>query len=130
MPNVKAPARIAAITAGDKFYIATKPCRNGHANAKRYATSGACYQCVVDTHKIQRADSVWQAQDSIKQKAFRILHKARLSRKETLRSRKRKGLPEPTRPDPSACECCGLVPTKKNLGRDHDHTPKHSIQTQ
>jgi hypothetical protein len=34
--------------------------------------------------------------------------------------RKRRGLPEPTRATPSACECCG-VPASKALDLDHCH---------
>lgn len=36
-------------------------------------------------------------------------------------SRRRYGIPEPTRPCPDSCECCGDLPGKKALSADHDH---------
>lgn len=36
--------------------------------------------------------------------------------------RKKRGLPEPTRPCPLVCECCGKPPGKAALALDHDHT--------
>lgn len=36
--------------------------------------------------------------------------------------RKFKGLPEPTRPCPEACELCGAAPLKQGLHLDHCHT--------
>lgn len=40
--------------------------------------------------------------------------------KERARSRRRLRLPEPTRPEPDFCECCGRVP-ETALRLDHDH---------
>jgi hypothetical protein len=37
-------------------------------------------------------------------------------------SRKNRGLPEPTRPEPVICECCGRAPDKLGMALDHDHT--------
>jgi len=37
------------------------------------------------------------------------------------RIRKSLGYPEPTRPKPEKCECCGKIPGKKGLALDHDH---------
>ena len=34
---------------------------------------------------------------------------------------KKKGIPEPTRPAPVICECCGKEPKKQSLNVDHDH---------
>lgn len=36
-------------------------------------------------------------------------------------SRKIAGLPEPTRPLPQRCECCGNIDTRRALCLDHDH---------
>lgn len=36
--------------------------------------------------------------------------------------RSRRGLPEPTRPCPSACELCGKIQTAKSLCLEHCHT--------
>lgn len=41
--------------------------------------------------------------------------------KKLMSDRKTKGLPEPTRPCPSVCECCGK-PCFRELNLDHDHT--------
>lgn len=37
------------------------------------------------------------------------------------RTRKRRGLPEATRPQPAGCECCGRSEKDKSLNLDHDH---------
>lgn len=38
-----------------------------------------------------------------------------------LANRKRKGMPEPTRPEPPGCEICGRTPTRASLHLDHCH---------
>jgi len=42
---------------------------------------------------------------------------------DVIRAKKRldAGLPEPTRPCPEACECCGGPPGRRALSLDHDH---------
>jgi Recombination endonuclease VII len=37
------------------------------------------------------------------------------------RSRRERGLPEPTRQHQGVCECCGRLPAIKPLMLDHDH---------
>jgi hypothetical protein len=51
-------------------------------------------------------------------------YKARLRRLDSyLRHRHKKdGIPEPTRPRASACECCGKAPQGRRLDTDHCHT--------
>jgi len=41
--------------------------------------------------------------------------------KERRNGRKRRGLPEATRPKPPTCESCGQPPQAKGLALDHDH---------
>lgn len=36
-------------------------------------------------------------------------------------NRRRRKLPEPKRPEPPVCECCGGPPGKRALNLDHDH---------
>lgn len=36
-------------------------------------------------------------------------------------SRRRRGLPEPTRPEPTLCECCGNPSGKYRFNLDHNH---------
>src|SRR5271169_2451810 len=38
-----------------------------------------------------------------------------------IKDRRKRGLPEPTRPCPNVCEVCGRPPGKKAIGLDHDH---------
>lgn len=42
-------------------------------------------------------------------------------RKVTAYMRRYNGLPEPTRPEPDRCECCGNQPIKRSLCLDHCH---------
>jgi hypothetical protein len=36
-------------------------------------------------------------------------------------NRRRAGLPQPTRAEPTHCECCGRLPGKQSLNLDHCH---------
>lgn len=52
---------------------------------------------------------------------YKRYHLANAERRRT-QMRRRRGLPEPTRPEPKRCELCGRLPNLgKTLGLDHDH---------
>jgi hypothetical protein len=70
----------------------------------------------------KRAVRKWKAANPDKLKA---MSRSYLNRnRATMRDGHRKymGLPEPTRPAPEACECCGGRDTNAVLCLDHDHT--------
>lgn len=82
---------------GAKF--AGAQCQYGH-NGLRYVRDGTCVEC-----RLSSGVARYKA-DPLKRKAA---------------VRKSKGLPEPTRPDPTFCECCGRMCEQDNLCIDHDH---------
>lgn len=93
--------RAAAKLAGDTFYFTGIRCKHGHA-AKRMAIDGHCIVC----HKI-RAKAYYRKNSETFKAA----------------SRKRAGVPSPTRKEPAVCECCGSPPGGKGkLNIDHNHT--------
>lgn len=59
--------RNAARASGHRFYLATRPCRNGHT-APRYVSTGGCSECLKDWRDTERrateAASVAAAQGS------------------------------------------------------------------
>jgi hypothetical protein len=117
--------RQAAQAAGKIKYMPSAPCKNGH-KAERYASDGRCFACQ------QERDGRWTKSD--RGKAYMREHgrKWRAANPELARSRsaayslkwfrKQHGMPEPTRPKPAACECCGSPPKPdKALALDHCH---------
>jgi hypothetical protein len=59
----------------------------------------------------------WYAANLEKRSAYQRL--SRIVRPEV--HRKSKNQPEPTRPKPSVCECCGKAPRKNGMHLDHCH---------
>lgn len=55
------------------------------------------------------------------QAAWRVANIDSAREYERSQGRKRQGLPKPTRPASTVCECCGQ-PSKASLCIDHDHT--------
>ena len=51
--NSNLPERVAAIEAGDEFYITGKPCKHGHIS-KRYTKDSRCYECTLSVFKTYR----------------------------------------------------------------------------
>lgn len=52
-----------ALWLGHRFYMVTKPCRNGHVS-KRYTVGGGCYEC-AQMRYTERAPLLSEAQQSI-----------------------------------------------------------------
>lgn len=76
-----------------------------------------------------RAGQKWRASPSGQSRAaeYRARHAEHLKTEAEKRAKRRgRGQPEPTRPAPHRCECCGLSDLifKKGLFLDHDHTTR------
>lgn len=52
---------------------------------------------------------------------YRAANQEKVIAKDRIRGRKRRGLPEPTRPCPAHCELCDRKPRGRGLSLDHDH---------
>ena len=63
----------------------------------------------------------WARNNPEKIKKYRDANIQKIRAHDLLRMRKWLGIPEPTRPMPYACECCGEHPAKRPLHVDHCH---------
>lgn len=86
-----------------KFYYTGKPCPKGHV-AKRWVSTYVCYEC----HRERNAASSAKWRENNRDKARAA-------------SWKSNGMPEPTRPMPDVCECCGRPPNGRGMCLDHCH---------
>lgn len=114
-------------------YFTGVPCSRDHV-AQRNTQSGECMAC----HALRRTvglaprekftSTVWARRKSRNPEGLRLGHAKRAKKryaanpeKQRIYSRKSRGLPEPTRPCPDVCECCGRLPGRRALALDHDH---------
>lgn len=93
-----------------------EPCGKGH-DGLRYVNGGACVACMLakprspNKRKPETARLYWlKVRDIPAVKARKLAN-----------ARRWKGIPEPTRPEPEACEACGGTRHKIGLNADHDH---------
>lgn len=122
MPKI---SRKTARESGELFYVG-RPCYRDH-EPKRYAASGHCVQCSLnkgsEQYKREGAIAIKRASDRFKRiKGNDADYEAYVEARRPLQ-RGYKGIPEPTRPEPLDCECCGKPPDGRNhrLNVDHDH---------
>jgi len=101
-----------------------KTCKHGHTIG--YDKHGNCIECNrirCKKHHAQRREQM--AADARRVHANRYgkdpVYTARVKAQVRAYSHKKKGIPEPTRPAPVICECCGKAPKKMSLNVDHDH---------
>jgi hypothetical protein len=112
-----------------------KLCVRG-CGGERYVSSGDCVQCSrtrsrtrhrADPQKYLAIRRARYAKDPIERErrkaASLAVYKKRDVPKYRALRRKRQGMPDPTRPEPSTCECCGRLPNGKGcvLHLDHCH---------
>ena len=71
--------------------------------------------------RIRKRVREWYRADPNKAKKYRAAAKKRDPEKFRAMKRKTAGLPEPTRPTPEACECCGGPPRGKGSTFHLDH---------
>jgi hypothetical protein len=114
------------------------PCLKGHTS--RYVSNGDCVVCAKarantramwlkddPQEKARRAATqhTWYIRNKVKVTAKSSVWKKANPEKHRESSRKAgwkmEGYPEPTRPRPAFCECCGGPPGKSALHLDHDH---------
>jgi len=120
---------------GDLFYRTSKPCKRGH-HSRRYVSTGMCVTCQRSFAKTYRADPVKYARYLAKNRQWRKTPKGKASHNASKRKylstprgkalariwrRRSAGLPEPTREEPTFCECCGRKSTRGSLCLDHCH---------
>jgi hypothetical protein len=84
----------------------TKPCKRGHIAERN--KNGRCMECRRENERKYRARNPEKKLESNRRAGLK-------------RSAKTYGIPEPTRPMPDLCECCGSHRGDKGLHRDHDH---------
>jgi hypothetical protein len=127
--------RKTAKAAGEKSYSTGLPCSRGHISP-RNTISAECLEC----HHLRRTIGLaprekfktprWKRIFLKNPDAYRKKHAARRKRqywanpeKARTKSRKLQGVPEPTRPCPQFCECCGELPNGRHqtLCADHNH---------
>ncbi len=93
---------------GDKYYTTGRPCIRGHMCER--TLKGACVQCRRDDSRKRR-------------RALRATEagRVRMNKISCEWMRRKKGMPEPTRPCPSHCECCGRKFGRKAAALEHCH---------
>lgn len=106
-------SRTEARAQGLNTYTSGKPCRHGHV-APRRVRSTECIECERIRGRLGARGEKARARLKAWAKAHPDLVRAT--------NRRTRGLPEPTRPEPATCECCGRPPMAgKALALDHDH---------
>lgn len=91
------------------------PCRKGH-NGLRYVNCGACVACMLSKARTQVRNP-----ETSRKYWLRVRNKPEVKARKLANARRWKGIPEPTRPEPGACEACGGTRHKIGLNVDHDH---------
>lgn len=74
--------------------------------------------------RIRQYQREWKrAHPEEKEKSRVRMHKLRVANPDKARAkgRRARGCPEPLRPPPTTCECCGQVPTGHGMCLDHCH---------
>jgi hypothetical protein len=93
---------------GRKWYTSNRLCKNGHVS-KRLVSNQECYACARERrnryyHRTYNA-------------AWKIRNPGRLAELNRIRL----GLPAPSRPMPTTCECCGGAPNGQGRTLHYDH---------
>jgi hypothetical protein len=90
------------------------------ASRRRYANPKIRAADLAKRKLKYRADPKYRAVQAARGKEWR--GRPEIAARERARGWRRRGLPAPTRPMPSVCECCGRYPNGKGtLHLDHDH---------
>lgn len=120
-----------ARAAGLKIYDSTTPCKHGH-DPRRYVSNQQCITCAAlvmkrqyekDPAIINARRRAWLARNP--EKARQYERNKRLKNPEAVIARTRRAgwkfrnMPQPTRPMPTLCECCGNPEVRIQVGRIH-----------
>lgn len=96
----------------------------------RYPKSGRCRPCVqrrvkawqqANPQRKKENNEAWRKKNMAYKRAYMKDWCDKHKEKRRAYERKRKGLPEPTRPEPKLCECCNSASGKHSLALDHCH---------
>jgi hypothetical protein len=133
-----------ALALGLTRYFTGSPCRYGHI-CQRHTSNTCCVECrrasnrhfykrhrekCVARNQAWRKDNPERAREVGRRYRANNLEKAREAgrrcakkyrAKNLVYQRRVAGLPEPTRPCPDTCECCGRGKGKRAFSLDHDH---------
>lgn len=146
MQIVLPSSRREALSSGQMYYFTGAPCMKGHS-AKRYAMNSTCVECSAVSQKAiyakypnrkSKHDRSYRAAHSERIRASKKAYSEKNKDKIAARSKQwridnaaklrgyqrqysRKHLPAPTRPIPTACECCGGPPVPNAFHLDHCH---------
>ena len=110
--------REAARAEGRARFTTGVPCVHGHM-AERYVSNSHCCECAAITYARVSVTPEHKEKKRLYRKA-----NPHIMRANSLKGRRRsRGAPEPTRPMPDNCECCGRhkSDSKKAIHLDHDH---------
>ena len=107
-----------------------KPCKWGHADGR--TRDGKCRGCRRESRKRFRQSEAGRAKERERAKRRRKAAGPSGSLPNPLYLTRRRqwwraqGIPEPTRPEPATCECCGKPQTARlrGLSADHCHESK------
>lgn len=115
---IKNHPRNVARRAGEARYTTGKPCRRCGSKGPRYVICGRCCACQAERNRKYRT-RLGKDYANARSRAFRLANPDY----DVIRSRKRAGLPEPTRPCLGFCENCGRHEKEfaKRLHLDHCH---------
>lgn len=92
--------------------------RRRHPEAARAAVK----RCVEKNRDAVRATKyMWREKNIAKVRASHRVYWLKNSERVLARSRKKNGLPAPTRPCPEVCECCGKPSGNRAMSLDHCH---------
>lgn len=93
-------------------------CKRGHLrNAANLTENKSCRVCLNEYRYGKTLTPEQLTRQRAASRAWAIKNRDKL----LAVSRKRKGLPPPTRPETSVCECCGGPPGTKRMRLDHCH---------
>lgn len=117
---------------GFMTYQIGKVCKRGHTPVRRYVQNGSCAYCNLEHSYEQLSDPKTRAHRyAAARKRYRANREAMQQWHREWRKKNRKkvrawnrramGLPEPTRKEPTHCECCGRYARRKALQLDHCH---------
>lgn len=99
-PSARSNARAAAKAAGAPHYFTGLPCPRGHVDGY-FVSSNQCRTCSRERQAKAYKDN--PGRGAIKASAWRQKNRDKYRIQEWTRS----GRPQPTRPEPGICECCG-----------------------
>ena len=130
--------RSQAKSRGLMHYFTGKPCRFGHTLPRR-TKNGSCSECVRARRRKYRSENIekvraaartdkarkyfrdWRAANKEKSDGYHRTYIEKYPERRKATMRRTAGLPDPTRPEPDHCECCGGLPGRHSMCLDHDH---------